>query len=116
MRITTYVHAATSALALMTGAWAAEAPNYEEHILPILRESCGQCHRADKTSAGLDVTSLSALEKGGDSGPAVAAGVPENSPLYRAMAHIGSESPMPPDSPKIATAKIELVAAWIKGA
>lgn len=91
------------------------APNYQEHILPILRESCGQCHRADKTSAGLDVTSLAALERGGDSGPAVVAGVPENSPLYRAMAHIGSESPMPPDSPKIAAGNIELVAAWIKG-
>lgn len=115
MRITRTFIVAAIAFGLVTGAWAAEAPNYEEHILPILRESCGQCHRADKTSAGLDVTSLSALEKGGDSGPAVAAGVPENSPLYRAMAHIGSESPMPPDSPKIAAAKIDLVAAWIKG-
>jgi hypothetical protein len=92
-----------------------EVPHYDEHVLPILREHCAQCHRADKTSAGLDVTSLAALEKGGDSGPAVVPGVPENSPLYRAMAHIGSESPMPPDSPKIATAKVELVAAWIAG-
>lgn len=92
-----------------------EVPNYEEHVLPILREHCAQCHRADKTSAGLDVTSLAALEKGGDSGPAVVPGVPENSPLYRAMAHIGSESPMPPDSPKIATGKLELVASWISG-
>ena len=115
MRGTPTFIAAAIALGLARGALAAEAPNYEEHILPILRESCGQCHRADKTSAGLDVTSLSALEKGGDSGPAVVAGVPENSPLYRAMAHIGSESPMPPDSPKVAAGKIELVAAWIKG-
>ena len=92
-----------------------EVPNYEEHVLPILRENCAQCHRADKTSAGLDVTSLAALEKGGDSGPAVVPGVPENSPLYRAMAHIGSESPMPPDSPKIAEGKQEIVASWIAG-
>lgn len=102
-------------LGVTTAARAADAPNFEEHILPILRENCGQCHRADKTSAGLDVTSLAALEKGGDSGPAVVAGVPENSSLYRAMAHIGSESPMPPDSPQIAAGKIDLVAAWIKG-
>jgi len=93
----------------------ADVPNYEEHVLPILRENCAQCHRADKTSAGLDVTSLKALEKGGDSGPAVMPGVPENSPLYRAMAHIGSESPMPPDSPKVGTEKLEIVASWITG-
>jgi hypothetical protein len=118
-----FVVAAAIALEFSTGARAAaraaalpaEAPNFEEHILPILRENCGQCHRADKTSAGLDVTSLTALEKGGDSGPAVVAGVPENSPLYRAMAHIGSESPMPPDSPKIAAARLQLVGAWIEG-
>ena len=29
MRITPYVHAATIALVLVTGVWAAEAPNYE---------------------------------------------------------------------------------------
>lgn len=114
MKISVVVAVAV-ALGLTAAARAADAPNYEEHILPILRENCGQCHRADKTSAGLDVTSLAALEKGGDSGPAVVAGVPENSPLYRAMAHIGSESPMPPDSPKIAAPKLELVAAWITG-
>ena len=93
----------------------ADVPNYEEHVLPILRENCAQCHRADKTSAGLDVTSLASLEKGGDSGPAVVPGVPENSPLYRAMAHIGSESPMPPDSPKVGAEKLEIVASWISG-
>ncbi len=115
MRAKQFFIAAAIAVGLTTGATAKEAPNYEEHILPILRESCGQCHRTDKTSAGLDVTSLAALERGGDSGPAVVAGVPENSPLYRAMAHIGSESPMPPDSPKVADAKLALVAAWISG-
>lgn len=115
MRAKQFFIATAIAFGLTTGAAAKEAPNYDEHILPILRESCGQCHRADKTSAGLDVTSLAALEKGGDSGPAVVAGVPENSPLYRAMAHIGSESPMPPDSPQVAAAKLDLVAAWING-
>ena len=105
----------TMIVALVAQTRAADAPHYEEHILPILREHCAQCHRADKTSAGLDITSLASLEKGGDSGPAVKPGVPENSPLYRAIAHIGSESPMPPDSPKIAEEKIKLLAAWIEG-
>jgi len=105
----------TMIVALVAQTRASDALNYEEHILPILREHCAQCHRADKTSAGLDITSLASLEKGGDSGPAVKPGVPENSPLYRAIAHIGSESPMPPDSPKIAEEKIKLLAAWIEG-
>lgn len=115
MFLRTFAGTVAIVVGLAEGGLAAEAPNFHEHILPILRESCGQCHRADKTSAGLDVTSLAALERGGDSGPAVVPGVPENSPLYRAMAHIGSESPMPPDAPKVPAGRIELVAAWIRG-
>ena len=109
------VVASVLVISCVAAAGNAETPTYEEHVLPLLREYCVQCHRADKTSAGLDMTSLAALEKGGDSGPAIKPGVPENSPLYRAMAHIGSESPMPPDAPKIPEGKLRLVAAWIEG-
>ena len=62
-----------------------ESRNFEDHILPLLREHCANCHRPGKTRGGLDVTTMEKLEKGGSAGPSVVSGLAENSPLFRAM-------------------------------
>lgn len=92
----------------------AEAPNYEEHIKPLFRSHCLKCHNADESNADLDLSSFAALMKGGSSGAVVKAGRPESSQLYRAMAHLENAEAMPPESPKLAEAKIELVRDWIR--
>ena len=56
---------------------AEEARNFEDHILPLLREHCASCHRPGKTRGGLDVTTLEKLEKGSSAGPPVVAGLAE---------------------------------------
>src|SRR5262249_14702926 len=57
---------------------------YEKDVLPIMRASCVRCHEssAKKKKGGLDLTTYSALVKGGASGPGVRAGKPEMSPLW----------------------------------
>ncbi|MEY4484132.1 MAG: hypothetical protein RL693_1584, partial [Verrucomicrobiota bacterium] len=80
---------------------AEEPRNYEDHILPLLREHCSNCHRPGKTRGGLDVTTMEKLEKGGSAGPSVVAGLAENSPIFRAISHIGDEEPMPPEQDKL---------------
>jgi len=102
--------------ALGTASVRADEPrNFEDHILPLLREHCANCHRPGKTRGGLDVTTLAMLEKGGSAGPAVVPGLAENSPLFRSMSHIGDEEPMPPEQDKLPTRILSDFKTWIEG-
>ncbi|MCX6839832.1 MAG: hypothetical protein NTX35_18775 [Verrucomicrobia bacterium] len=92
-----------------------EPRNFEDHILPLLREHCANCHRPGKTRGGLDVTTMEKLEKGGSAGPSVVAGLAENSPLFRAIARIGDEEPMPPEQDKLAPHILAAFKTWIEG-
>lgn len=92
-----------------------EPRNFEDHILPLLREHCANCHRPGKTRGGLDVTTMEMLEKGGSAGPSVISGLAENSPLFRAIAHIGKEEPMPPEQDKLPPHILAAFKVWIEG-
>src|SRR5262245_29159514 len=86
---------ASGALAQEKKPEAAAKVNYDEHILPILREKCLGCHNADKKSGGLVLANYSSLMAGGSSGEIVFAGDVEGSRLYALVAH--KEEPfMPP--------------------
>jgi len=102
-------------LLLATPLLAEEPRNFEDHILPLLREHCANCHRPGKTRGGLDVTTMEKLEKGGSAGPAVVAGLAENSRLFRAMAHIGDQEAMPPEQDKLPPHILAAFKAWIEG-
>src|SRR5262245_26003132 len=52
----------------------ADAVTYKDHVLPILRKHCLNCHNADKATSDLDVSTYQALMAGGASGEAVKAG------------------------------------------
>jgi len=111
-----YVFPVTAFVLLMSQSIGrAEAPNYEEHIKPLFRNYCLKCHNTDESNADLDLSSFAAVMKGGSSGAVVKAGRPENSQLYRAMAHLENAEAMPPESPKLPDAKIALVQEWIRG-
>ena len=100
---------------LATTLHAEEPRNFEDHILPLLREHCANCHRPGKTRGGLDVTTMETLERGGSAGPAVVAGLAENSPLFRSISHIGDEEPMPPEQDKLSDPVIADFKLWIEG-
>jgi hypothetical protein len=103
------------ALLFTTPVRADEIRNFEDHILPLLREHCANCHRPGKTRGGLDVTTMEKLEKGGSAGPSVVVGLAENSPLFRAIAHIGDEEPMPPEQDKLPPQILAAFKTWIEG-
>lgn len=94
---------------------AADPPNYEQHVKPILRDHCLSCHNADEANADLDLSSFSALMKGGSSGVIAKAGRPDSSQLYRAITHAEGVEAMPPESPKMAAARIAVIQNWIRG-
>ncbi|MDB5385964.1 MAG: Planctomycete cytochrome [Planctomycetaceae bacterium] len=73
---------------------------FEKKIRPVLIERCYKCHSAasQKPKGGLRLDRKSSLLDGGDSGPAVAPGKPEESLLFQAISWSDGISVMPPDS------------------
>ena len=75
-------------------------------------EHCQKCHGAKKQEAGLRLDSRQALLTGGDNGPAIVPGRPEESLLIGAIRHSG-DLQMPPDG-KLAEAQVEGLTAWVR--
>src|SRR3954462_508605 len=92
---------------------AAPAVTYKDHVQPILRKHCLNCHNADKARSDLDVSTYQKLLAGGASGETVKPGSPDQSLLYRVTAHQG-EPNMPPKG-KIPDADLAVIKKWIEG-
>lgn len=96
----------------MTTTDAAPAPNYQDHVYPIFSESCLGCHNPDKAKGGLVLDSFASMMQGGGSGAVIAPGSPDQSRLFRLVAHL--EAPeMPPMRSKLSDDKIEVLRRWI---
>jgi mono/diheme cytochrome c family protein len=82
---------------------AVTAVSFKSDVLPLFEARCKVCHG---TLGGLDLTSYAAVMKGGNSGPAIVAGQPEESLLVTKQrgTHPG----------KLADEELAMVAAWIK--
>jgi len=92
---------------------AANAITYKDHVLPLLRKHCLNCHNPDKATSDLNVATYAALMAGGSSGEAVKAGSPDQSLLFKVTNH-DVEPHMPPKGPKIPEADIALLKKWIE--
>lgn len=88
---------------------------FETKIRPILVEHCYSCHSADakKVRGKLLLDSRAATRKGGESGPAIVPGKPEESLLIKAIRHADPELKMPPKG-KLPAAVIADLEAWVK--
>lgn len=87
---------------------------FDEHVLPIIKDKCINCHSQEKKRGGLAIDTYVNTMQGGSSGAAIKPGDPENSLLYRLMAH-KQEPPMPPKSPKLPDETLAIVERWIQG-
>ena len=99
-------------IALQVAVTDAAEPDFKTQVAPLLAQHCVTCHRGTKAKAGLDLTTLSLVLRGGDSGPVIVQGKPDDSLLLERVAN-GS---MPPENDGRALTKEEvaLLAAWIK--
>src|SRR5215213_800522 len=75
----------------------AGAQFFESKVRPILVERCYSCHsaQAKKLKAGLRLDSREGMLKGGESGPAVVPGHPEQSRLVEAVRYTNPDLQMP---------------------
>ncbi len=72
---------------------------FEQRIRPVLVARCYKCHSADspKAKGGLRLDLRTSTLEGGDSGPSLVPGKPDDSLLIKAIAWSGVVSEMPPD-------------------
>jgi hypothetical protein len=100
-------------LALAAGVRAASPDEqFEKVIRPLLVEKCLGCHGEKKPKGDLRLDSLAGMLKGGESGPAVVPGKPEQSLLVTAVRH--NETLKMPPKEKLPAADIAALAAWVK--
>lgn len=93
---------------------AAAAPDFGREVAPIFRKYCSGCHNAKDLDGEFSLESHAALMKGGESGPALVAGQPDQSLLLKLME--GREKPhMPPrKEPQPTSEEVGLIRAWIQ--
>jgi hypothetical protein len=88
---------------------------FEKKIRPLLVEKCYRCHssQAEKLKGGLHLDSQPGMLQGGNSGPAIVPGDPDNSRLIKAIRYTDADLKMPP-SRKLSKDEIAAVEAWVK--
>ena len=69
---------------------------FEASIRPLLVEKCQTCHGPDKQWGALRLDTRDAILKGGETGPAIVPGKPEESLIVKAIRRTGDELKMPP--------------------
>ncbi len=88
---------------------------FESKIRPVLVGSCFRCHGDSKTSGALRIDSRERLLKGGESGPAIVPGKPEESLLIKAIQRQADVSAMPPEKDKaLRDDQVAAFVVWIK--
>jgi len=84
---------------------------YEQHIRPILKANCFQCHGEGKKLKGnLDLRLRRFILKGGESGTAIVPGDLKKSLLHKQLI----EGEMPPEDKHLKPEEIELIGKWIE--
>jgi hypothetical protein len=66
----------------------AEVEFFEEQVRPLLVENCFQCHSEKKQKGNLRLDSRHNMMSGGDSGPAIIPGQPDDSRLIQAIHYV----------------------------
>jgi hypothetical protein len=90
---------------------AADLEFFEKRIRPLLIKHCHECHAGEKIEAGLRLDSSVGWLRGGDNGPAIVPGKPDESLLIQAIRY-GGDFEMPP-SGKLPGEAIKLFEQWV---
>jgi hypothetical protein len=82
-------------------------------IQPVLEDHCFECHGFSSRKGGLSLATREGLLEGGESGPAIVAGQPEQSLLIAAIKHAHDRIQMPP-SGMLDQNKITALEKWVQ--
>lgn len=88
----------------------ADVLTYEQHVWPIFRAHCLECHGAEDPKKGnLDLRLVRFMQEGGDIGSALTPGKPEESLLVDRI----RKGQMPPGEGKVSPAELQIIEKWV---
>jgi hypothetical protein len=89
--------------------------DFAHQIAPLLTERCVSCHNAGQAKGGLDLTSTRTAYSGGDSGPAIVPGKPDESLLLEmiSLPPTGGRAEMPKKGGPLSAEEVALIRQWI---
>jgi hypothetical protein len=99
---------------LTTRTDAEDTIDFDRQVRPILDRHCVACHGADRARGGLRLDSAAGAITGGDLGPAVVPGQPDESELLLAVLGEGATAQMPLDRPPLPADEIATLRGWIQ--
>jgi hypothetical protein len=85
---------------------------FESKVRPVLAENCFKCHGPQKRKGGLRLDSRASILKGGDAGPAIVPGKPDESLLIAAIKQQDDTLKMPPTK-KLAASQLADLSRWV---
>lgn len=91
---------------------AAEVEFFEKEVRPLLVKRCYECHTGKEPKGGLLLNARDAIIAGGETGPAIKPGNPEESLLIESINYAGFYN-MPPKS-KLPKAEVDIFTKWVK--
>ena len=87
------------------------APVFEDDVRPLLAKKCGKCHSETVQKAGLDLSTMSGVRRGGESGESSVVKALDDSMLWIMLDGGG----MPPeDEPQLSDDELALIRLWIE--
>ena len=101
---------AIALLSVVSAVSAAAAPDFAEDVRPILARRCFACHAGEMRMGELDLRTPESIVKGGSKGPAVTAGSPDASLLYRRII----DQSMPLGEEKVSADEAVVIRGWIE--
>jgi hypothetical protein len=91
-----------------------ESVSFARHIAPLLVENCNGCHfRPNQVRGGLNFTMFAGLMDGGDNGPPITPGQPEQSLLIGKLKGTADGAQMPQGRPAFSDEQIAMFEKWI---
>ena len=101
-------------LSLVTQNCQAQGPDFTSEIRPILEARCLGCHGPDKQKGGLRFDLKASALAGGDSGPAISPGKPEESLILERVSSLERGERMPPEGDPLTPEQIRQLRDWVQ--
>jgi mono/diheme cytochrome c family protein len=115
-RLSADIHPAPAAPAAAAAVSGDDLQFFETRIRPVLADHCYKCHsrEADKIKGGLMLDTKEGMLHGGDTGPAISPGKPDDSLIVDAISYRDADLQMPPKGEKLTDQQVADITEWIR--
>jgi mono/diheme cytochrome c family protein len=86
---------------------------FEKQVRPLLVQRCLECHGGTKAGGGLSLQTAEGWRKGGETGPAIIPGKPDDSLLIDAINYRSLEMPPADKGGQLSAEEIALLTKWV---